>query len=121
MKKQKAKKATAKKATVKKATVKKARVGGVVHAVISHDDGKLGLSEDLMAEHRVGPKGKPGGAPVTKVRSRDQLDRDSGRMTRREEFYDRRNDHTKEVVTFQDTGEVKFSKEGKLSEKYKLK
>jgi hypothetical protein len=38
-------------------------------------------------------------------------------MTRRDQFFDRQNDHTKEVVTFQDTGEVKFSKEGKLSEK----
>jgi hypothetical protein len=119
MKKQKARKA-------KKATVKKARAGKVVratktHAVTSRDDGRLGLSENLMADHRIGEKGKPGGKPVTKVRSRDEVDRRSGRMTRVEEFYDRQNDHTKKVVTFQDTGEVMFSREGKLSEKNKPK
>jgi len=115
-----------KKQKAKKATVKKARAGKVIratktHAVTSRDDGKLGLGESLIGQHRVIPKGEPGGKWVTEVRSRDELDRDSGRMARVEEFYDRRNDHTKKVVTFQDTGEVKFSREGKLSEKNKPK
>jgi hypothetical protein len=115
-----------KKQKAKKVTVKKARAGEVVqatktHAVISHDDGKLGLSEGLIAHHRIGEKGKPGGAPVKEVRSRDEIDRGSGRMTRVEQSFDRQNDHTKKVVTFQDTGEVKFSREGKLSEENKPK
>ena len=87
MKKQKAKKA-------KKVTVKRARAGKVVratkiHAVTSRDDEKLGLLESLIGQLRVSEKGKPGGKPVIEVRSRDEIDRDSGRMTRREQRFDR--------------------------------
>ena len=99
MKKQKAKKAPATK----------------TRAVISRDDGKLGLRERLKAKLRPGAKGKP----VKEIDSRDELDRDSGRWTRRVQLFDHQNDYTKETVTFEDTGEVKFSKEGKLSEKNK--
>jgi hypothetical protein len=120
MKKQKGKKVPVKKARARKAPAKVVQATKT-HAVISHDDGKLGLSEGLIAQHRVGLKGKPGGAPVTEVRSRDEIDWDSGRVTRVEEFYDRRNDHTKKVVTYQDTGEVKLKKSGRLSEKNKPK
>jgi len=110
----------------KKVPVKKARAGKVVratktHAVTSRDDGKLGLHEDLKADVRVSEKGKPGGKPVIRVRARDELDRDTGRMTRRVQRFDRQNNRTKKVVTFLDTGEVKLCKEGKLSEKNKRK
>jgi hypothetical protein len=42
-------------------------------------------------------------------------------MTRREQFFDRRNDYWEETVTYKDTGEVKFKKSGRLSEKHKPK
>ena len=113
------KKQKAKKVPVKKARARKVVRATKTHAVTSRDDGKLGLSEDFKADHRIGEKGKPGGKPVTKVRSRDEIDRDTGRMTRRDQFFDHQNEYTKEVVTYQDTGEEKFSKEGKLSEKNK--
>jgi hypothetical protein len=112
-----------KKQKAKKVTVKKARAGEVVRATKTHavTSEKVGLLESLIGQLRVSPKGEPGGKPVVEVRSRDEIDRDSGRMTRMEQSFDRRNDHTKKIVTFQDTGEVKFSREGKLSEKNKPK
>ena len=88
-----------------------------VRSVTSRDDAKLGLSERLKAQRRVGVKGKP----VVVADSRDELDRDTGRMTRREQFFDRQNDYTEETVTYQDTGEVKLRKGGRLSEKNKPK
>jgi len=78
----------------------------------------LGLRERLKAKHR---RAGATGRPASELDTRDEIDRDSGRMTRREQFYDRQNDYTKETVTFQDTGEVKFTKDGKLSEKNKGK
>ncbi len=111
MKKQKATKTRTTKAPAKMVRATKTQ------AVTSRDDAKLGLSERLKAQHRLGAKGKPGGKPVTVVDSRDEIDRDSGRMTRRDQFFDHQNDHTEETVTFQDTGEAKFKKSGRLSEK----
>ena len=88
-----------------------------VRSVTSRDDAKLGLSERLKAQRRVGVKGKPGGKPVAVVDSRDEIDRDTGRMTRRDQFFDYQNDYTEETVTYQDTGELKFRRACRLSEK----
>ena len=75
----------------------------------------LSLSEHLHAT-KLRQAGTTGRNPV-EVDVRDEVDRDTGRMTRREQMYDRENDFTQETVTYLDTGEIKFTKSGKLSEK----
>ena len=81
-------------------------------------EAKLAVSPRLKGKIRLGgSKGRPG----VEEDSRDEVDRDTGRMTRREQFFDRQNDYWEETVTYKDTGGGQFQEERALSEKHKPK
>ena len=105
-----------KKQKAKKVPVKKARATKT-HAATSRDEVIVGVTALKSLKTKTPERRKR--HPAFERSVRDEIDRDSGRMTSLEQVFDRVNDYTREVPTFHDTGKVKFSKEGKLSEKNK--
>ena len=88
-----------------------------LRVVTSRDDVTVGVTalKHLKAKQR---RASNTGRPAFERDARDEIDRDSGRMTWREQVFDRANDYWSETVIFQDTGEHKFPpKSGRLSEK----
>jgi hypothetical protein len=85
--------------------------------VTSREEVGLGLTlGERLHAIKVKGVGETGRPPFERD-SRDEPDRDTGRMTWREQVYDRENDSWEEIVTFRDTGELKFRRAGRLSEK----
>jgi hypothetical protein len=87
---------------------------------LTRNDGlEIDVHEDVPLAERLKGKYRRSGTkgPAGDLDARDEIDRDSGRMTWREQLYDRQTDYYQESATFKDTGELKFRKAGRLSEK----